>query len=200
MEVIGLTSEHAGRIHELEAQVYPPELTAGEEVIRKNLESAVEGNENLSWGVFDGDTLVGYLIAWVTGSLVEGREKEDVVLVEDIAVLPGYQSVFFTLLEALAEDARSRGGELAIEGTSREDVFRIYTRHEGTFKDLGYFIAGSHEYWDEEIQETMVWVRFEPLEREPGDQDSDEPSEEEESPGEEETSVEGRDEPPGQTA
>lgn len=165
METVKLTSDFAEKVHEVESAVYPPQLIAGTATIRQNLLSAERDGENLSWGVVQDDTLVAYLLVWVASSLVEGREFEDVVFVEDVALLPGYQKAFFLLFSALSDDLEKHNlRSLPIEGVSRVEAFKVFSRHEKIFKSLGYQIVASHEYYDEELGEHMIWNRFEPVE------------------------------------
>jgi hypothetical protein len=161
MEVVKLTPGFAEKIHELELAVYPPQFIAGPGTIRENLTGAERDEENLSWGVVEDEKLLAYLMAWVDSSMVEGREYEDVVFVDDIAVLPGQQNAFFLLLSAMTEDIASHNlGTLPIEGTTRVPSFKIFSRHEKIFQSLGYQLTASHEYYDEELSEQMIWVRF----------------------------------------
>jgi len=167
METVKLTADYAESIAELEARIYPSELVTGIETIRENLTNAESDGENMSWGAFSGNHMIGYCLAWVQSSMLEGRESEDVVLLEDIAILPGHQNAFLTLLEAMTEDARTRGfGGLPIEGASRDAAFKVFSKHRETFKNLGYSLVASQQYWDEDFSENMTWVRFEPLEEE----------------------------------
>ncbi len=165
METVKLTPEYAEAVADLEQRVYPSELVTGVDTIRENLTNAENDGENVSWGVFSGNHMVGYCMAWVQSSMLEGREREDVVLLEDIALLPGHQSSFLSLLEAMTGDMRALGfGRLPIEGASRAAAFKVFSKHGEIFKNLGYTLVASQEYWDEEFSETMTWVRFEPLE------------------------------------
>jgi len=163
METVRLTAEYAEKIAVLEQAVYPPEFLSGEAAIRENLLNAERAGDNLSWGLIEDDELAAYLIAWVTYSLIEGRGREEVVFIDDIAVLKGHQKAFFNLLQALRDGlAEKNMTHLPIEGTTRKESFKVFSSHSRIFDELGYTLMGTHEYWDEELGENLTFIRFHP--------------------------------------
>jgi len=164
METVRLTAESAEKIAALEQAVYPSEFLSGEAAIRENLLNAEKARDSLSWGIVDGDELTAYMMAWVTYSLIEGREREEVVFIDDIVVLKGHQSAFFGLLQALRDDlVEKKLSHLPIEGTTREASFKVFSSHRRIFEELGYELVGTHEYWDEELCENLTFIRFHPF-------------------------------------
>ncbi|MBI3929254.1 MAG: hypothetical protein HY319_27155 [Armatimonadetes bacterium] len=159
--VIALTAVHAREIQALADRFYPTSFRMTAEDIAENLEGLQEEDCNFCFGVEEDGRLVGYLMAWLDNSLVEGR-AEDVVLVDDICLERGHRSYLYPLLKAMAralDEAGYRG--IPIEGTARKQAEQTFISHPEVIESLGYRMAANHEYTDESLRETLVWVRFE---------------------------------------
>ncbi|MEW6284201.1 MAG: hypothetical protein AB1758_36645 [Candidatus Eremiobacterota bacterium] len=171
--LLTLTPQHAAEVESLARRLYPEGYHLSEEDIAENLEGVEEEGCNFCIGVQDDDRLVGYVMAWLDNTLVEGR-VEDVVLVDDLALLPSARPHLYTLLRGLLRGMEEAGcGGLPIEGTVRKSLEETFTAHAGVFETLGYQLVGSHEYTDESLGEVLVWIRFETAEARPRRADDD---------------------------
>lgn len=179
-KIITLTSAYAPEIEALARKIHPESLQLSQEDIAENLEGVEEEGCNFCLGVQDDHKrLIGYLMAWMENTLVEGR-IEDVVLVDDLALLPSARAHLGSLLKALlrAMDESGSSGS-PIEGTVRKDLEQNFTAHPELIESLGYQLVSSHEYTDESLGEVLVWIRFEAIEGRPRqyddeDEDADE--------------------------
>ncbi len=158
-----LTPEHADQIARLETKIYPPRLRTGPEDIKENLKIFEEENQNFSAGIKDGRKLVGYITAWLAESLVEGQ-KEAVVYVDDMAILPTYKNHLYQLMGAFVKRIfENKYEKLAIEGMTRRKAFKLLEKHKGLLEKLSYRFANHHEFFDEDVFEDLVWIRLVPI-------------------------------------
>lgn len=178
--IIALGPQHAAEIEKLARRIHPESFQLSEDDLAENLEGVEEEGCNFCLGVQDDQKkLLGYLMAWLDNTLVEGR-IEDVVLVDDLALLPSARGHLGSLLKALLRAMDEAGCPGApIEGTVRKELETNFTSHPELIEGLGYQLVGSHEYVDESLGERLVWIRFEPLEGRPRqfDDEDDEPDE-----------------------
>lgn len=164
--ILPLRSAHAEGIYALSEQVYPGGFALTLEELRQTLEVLTE-EENLCFGVFQEGCLTGYLMCWLDTSQVEGRESEPVLLLDDIVVVERSRGQFFGLLGALRQGILARGWQqLAIEGTHRQQAERLFARHPGVVRKLGYQLGSSYHYFGEREQEPLCWARYEPVQEE----------------------------------
>ncbi len=162
MKVIRLTPEYFNDIASIEEKVYLPQLRHGEETIKANLSKCEQQEGNLSWGIIGENRLVGYITAWIDESHIKEYIQEDVVFIDDIVVLPEFRSGLFKLLKAFSKDMMKEGRwGLPIEGIARRNAYDLYTKHRELIEKLGYELAYTYEYFDENLAETLIWVRFE---------------------------------------
>jgi hypothetical protein len=162
MKIVRLTPKFAQEIASLESQVYSPKFQHGEETIRANLLKSEEEKGNLCWGILARDKLVGYITAWIDESHVKEYIQEDVVFIDDIVVMPDYRASLFKLLKAFVRDVmkENRWG-LPVEGIARRNAYELYTKHRELLEKFNYELAYTFEYFDDSLEETLVWVRFE---------------------------------------
>ncbi|MGE0495920.1 MAG: GNAT family N-acetyltransferase [Vulcanimicrobiota bacterium] len=161
-EIINLTAEHAEEVERLAQSHYPAPYQMSLEEITENLEGLQSDDGNFCFGVVEEGKLVGYFMAWLDNSLVEGR-AEDVVLVDDVVLSQKARRHLFALLKAMLEAMEEAGlGGLPIEGTVRKTAEETFANHPQAIERLGYQLVASHEYDDNSLGESLVWLRFEP--------------------------------------
>ena len=162
MRIVALTADRAPEIEELAGCQWPYRLPSQD--LAENLQGLDEDGCNFCFGLENEGRLTGYILAWVDNSLMEGR-AEDVVLVEDVHLQPGFRRYLFHLLRQALKAMRSAGYRgLPVEGTLRQGAQETFTRHPEALEMLGYHLAGSKSYHDEATGEDLMWVRFEPAE------------------------------------
>lgn len=74
--------EHAQALGRLEAEIYPPAFCLGWQDFNEDLEQAEYKNKNFSFGSFEGNEIVGYLIAYI---------QNQEIFVSDLAILPQFR-------------------------------------------------------------------------------------------------------------
>jgi len=145
---------------QLESLLHPPELCLTLAKWRKNFQDIESNNCNFSWGLFDKNKLVGYLIAHLDSSFQENSD-EDVITVDDMVVQTEYKKHLFSLIKAFVDELRKRNiNHLPIETISTEEAFLMLEKHQDLWLDLGYKIARTYPIVEE--GKNWVWVRFEP--------------------------------------
>ena len=165
MRLITLSEDHADAIEELAQEFYPPEFHLDIEDVAKNLRLADEEGFNLSFGLESGGTLAGYLLAWLDHSRLEGR-VEDVVLIDDLVLIPQAQTYLKKILSALVEEISSKElGDLAVEAAVRAGDKSFFAANRRFLESLGYEMVAEVPYEDEDLAEELTWVRFEPWSR-----------------------------------
>ena len=162
-ELISLKPKHAPDIAKLEMKLYPPRLRLGEAVHKANLEMFEKNGKNFSVGLTENNRLVGYILGWPQETLAEGHDEE-VVLMEDMAIIPEHKNRFHGMLAAFIEQIHLKQyGNRAIEGVARRKAFHFWKKHRKVMRELGYEIRNTEGYFDEEIFEDMVWIRVLPV-------------------------------------
>lgn len=165
MNIIDLDIADAEKIVELASQSYPHTYSNSLEDIQENLSG--RDQDSFFLGVEDdGGVLVGYFMAWLDNTMIEGK-TETVCLIDDIALKKKARLALFALLEEMIADMEERGhGLLPIEGSSRPNAGSTFLDHPEVMERLGYELVAKAEYYEEEFQEDLTWVRFEPILRE----------------------------------
>ena len=154
-----LQPDDAAAIAAIESR-YHQVLADGEEGHHRYLTQAIAAGVNLSFGLFDDDRLVGYVLCYGFGPTIFPGETGEALYVEDIAVLPRYRRQVVRLIRRLFGDARRHFPGSALEAHSVESVFRIWRDHPAIFADTGYAItrhADSGEMLKGEIRYLVRW-------------------------------------------
>lgn len=161
MKIVLLKPDDAENVETLASHHYPPNYPMPLEDILENLEKA--DRNSFCFGVEDNGVLLGYLMAWIDNTLVEGR-KEKVLLVDDIVLSHRARSHLFRLLQSMIYEMQKRGfGTLPIEGSARPSSGHTFMGHPEALERLGYELTSLSEYYEEEFEETLTWVRYEPI-------------------------------------
>jgi hypothetical protein len=171
MEIVVLEPEDAEYVETLAGHHYPPNYPMSIEDILDNLER--KGKDSFCFGVEEGGKLLGYLMAWVENSMVEGR-KEKVLLVDDIVLGNRARGQLFRVLQTMIDEMDKRGfGKLPIEGSARPTSSNTFMGHPEALERLGYELSETAEYYEGEFEENLTWVRYEPIQREDATIDED---------------------------
>lgn len=166
MRIDFLTVDDAEAVAALAAAHYPASYPMSVDDIRENLESADFMTFYL--GVREGRDLLGYYMAWVENTLVEGR-TERVALIDDIVLIPRARVQYYNLIATMIATMKERGmGLMPIEGTTRPDSTRTIVDHPGAIARLGYRLTTISEYFEPSFGEMLTWVRFDAIVDETG--------------------------------
>ena len=92
---------------------------------RRCLADAMAGGVNLSFGLFDGDRLVGHLICCGFKPTIFPGEIGEALHVRHLAVLPRYRRMLPKLLRRLGLEARHHFPGSVIEAHAVESVFAL---------------------------------------------------------------------------
>lgn len=163
MDIVLLEPDDAEYVETLAGYHYPPNYPMSFEDILDNLQKADE--KSFCYGVEDEGKLTGYMMAWVENTLIEGK-RERVLLVDDLVLSIKARGVLFRLLQTMISQMEERGFKgLPIEGSARPSSTHTFLGHSDAFERLGYELTMKSEYYEEEFEESLTWVRFEPIER-----------------------------------
>lgn len=161
MRIEFLTEDDAEAVAELAAENYPDTYPVSVADIRDNLRSTDFASFYL--GVRDGRRLVGYFMAWIDNTLVEGR-KERVALIDDVVLEPRARTKLYSLIAKMIASMKNRGmGMLPIEGSSRPEAVQTLFDHPAAIERLGYSLTTYSEYYDSTFQENLTWVRYDAI-------------------------------------
>jgi hypothetical protein len=144
----------------VEAETLPPAHRRG---LAKHFEEMtlphVRGH-NYSFGAFDGQKLVGYLLGYVRPSTF--KPGEQIVWALSFAVLPEYRpTVVAPLLDRFLVETIHSG--FSVEGKARESTaFRMLVRHPERIERPGYKLTTSHEL-ETVGDEHMIAIRLDPI-------------------------------------
>ena len=158
-----LQSQHAPTLAAME-NVYHPAMRQGEQTISERLKVLESTEVQMSWICHRGDECVGYIFAYPAYTQLTMPEPEFVNYVDDLQVKPGEVKVLFRLLRLFTDDIRSLGlDELAIEGMCRENSHKLFHSHDKLMGKLGWRLEAELREWDEDVSETMSWMRWRPI-------------------------------------
>ena len=161
MEIVVLEPEDAEFVEDLANHHYPPTYPMSAADIMDNLSRP--DNKSFCFGVEHEEKIVGYLMAWVDNTMVEGK-RERVVLVDDIVLSNKARHQLFRLLQAMLDEMKKRGfGQLPIEGSARPSSSHTFMNRPEALERLGYELCQKAEYYDEDFEEELTWVRYEPI-------------------------------------
>ena len=126
----------------LERRLYAPEVQEHAEVIAARLRFEDEHYSSLNLGLFDNDTLVGYVLAY----LDDGREFPDAgigdnLYIADMAILPNYRHQLVRLLTALTRETRLEYPGLPLVAHAIGTTGDMWSRHAALFRRLGLVIS-----------------------------------------------------------
>lgn len=171
MEIVFLEPEDAELVEDLANHHYPITYPMSYQDIAENLQK--NDKDSFCFGVESEGKLLGYLMAWVDNTMVEGK-RERVVLVDDIVLSNRARHQLYRLLQTMIEEMEKRGfGKLPIEGSARPTSSHTFMGHPEALERLGYELAAKAEYYEEEFEEDLTWVRYEPLEEQDSTIDED---------------------------
>jgi CelD/BcsL family acetyltransferase involved in cellulose biosynthesis len=142
---------------------YHRTLADGAEGHRGYLGAALAEGVNLSFGLFDDDRLVGYLLCYGFSPTIFPGETGEALYVEDIAVLPRYRRLLPQLIRRMAGEARRHFPGSAIEAHAVESVFRIWRDHPAFFASGGYAITRHADSGEVLNGEPRYLVRWQPI-------------------------------------
>lgn len=172
MRIMPLRIEHSADIVRLATEYYTDRFHLSLEQVEDNFRDLDDDDANFCFALVDGDQFMGYIFAWLSNTLLEGR-REDVVVVDDLVVAKKARRHVYRLIEAMVNDFEAEGfGGLPIEGAVRKTIESTFLGHAALFQRLGYELVGQHEYVDDDLDEAFVWVRFEALEAEESTRDT----------------------------
>ena len=161
MEIVLLDPDDAEYVEDIANHHYPANYPMSYDDILENLERSDQ--ESFCYGVEDKGKLVGYLMAWVDNSQVEGS-KEKVILIDDVVLSAKARHQIFGLIETMIETMESRGlGKLPIEGSARPTTSSTFLDHSEAMERIGYALTSKAEFFEDQFQESLTWLRFEPI-------------------------------------
>jgi hypothetical protein len=127
---------------------------------RRCVTDAAARGVNLSFGLFDGDRLVGHLICCGFKPTIFPGETGEALQVQHVAVLPCYRRSLPRLIRRLGVEARRHFPGSAIEAHAVERAFEVWRDHPAFFARDGYAItrhADSGEMLGGEIRYLVRW-------------------------------------------
>jgi len=129
----------AEAIAALEASYAPPALLVGLEYVRQSLDDAINLGANMSFGVFDGEELVGYMLAFgLKPSIFSRLWPREAIYVEDLMIQEGHRRWFLALLGKLTYEARVLYPGKPIEANSLATLLAIWKRYQDEMRRFGF--------------------------------------------------------------
>jgi len=148
----------ADQVYRLACEYYADDLHLTIDELVQSLRAADAEFGNFSVALVDHGEMQAYLLAWLEESRVEGN-RESVVLVDDVVAEPDLLSRLF---RAMVDQLEDQGfAHLAIEGTILPATRSLFGAQKRLFRTLGYELVASHDYFDEDLEIELTWVRYE---------------------------------------
>jgi CelD/BcsL family acetyltransferase involved in cellulose biosynthesis len=129
----------------LERKLFAREFRDGVLLLREILTEADQQFANLSFGLFHGKRLVGYLIAYVELESVfgeaSGKPGEEVVYLRGLAILPRYRSQLLHFMRRLSELISAYCPGAPVEAESVPDKADAWAGLHGLIRRYGYALC-----------------------------------------------------------
>jgi CelD/BcsL family acetyltransferase involved in cellulose biosynthesis len=138
-------------------------LADGAERHRQYMAEAIAESVNLSFGLFDGGKLVGYLLCYGFSPTSFPGETGEALYIEDIAMLPRYRRHVAQVIRRFGAEARAHFPGSTVEAHSVESVFRLWRDHPAFFADGGYAITRHLDTGEQINGEARFLIRWQPL-------------------------------------
>lgn len=134
-----LQPEDAPAIAKLEAGLHEADRCDGAENIRLYLENAESEDSNFSVGIFSEEQLVGYILCLeCVYSEFSEFAGEQVIYLEDAAVLPAYRRHFYRLICTLLTRLREKLPGVSVEAHSLEPVLALWNAERHSRPEFRY--------------------------------------------------------------
>ena len=148
----------------VERRVYSREYQEPEHLIEARLRYEDDHYGSLNLGLFAGDELVGYVLAYLDdGAEIARQAIGDNVYVADMAVLPGYQRHLLKLITAFAREVRLEYPGLPIVAHAIRETGKMWRRHHAVFRKLGFTLAAEPGAEAAQAGQAVPLVVWEPL-------------------------------------
>lgn len=126
----------------LEHRIYPPGTQEHPELIAARLQFEDERYSSLNLGLFDGEALVGYVLAHLDdGAEFPDASIGDNVYVADMAILPEHRRHLVRLISALLRECRHEYPGLPIAGHAIGTTGGMWRRHQVLLRRLGFVLS-----------------------------------------------------------
>ncbi len=139
------------------------ELADGAKAHRRYMAEAIAEGVNLSFGLFDGGRLVGYLLCYGFSPTSFPGETGESLYIEDIAMLPKYRRHLPQVIRRFGVEARCHFPGSSVEAHSVESVFRLWRDHPAFFASGGYAVTRHVETGELLDGEPRHLVRWQPI-------------------------------------
>lgn len=133
-----LAPDDAGAIGRIESSLHPAEVADGGMLHSREMDVALLEGVNLSFGIFDDDRLVGYLLSYGFEPTAFVDQHGDAVYIEDIAVLPRYRRMVAKLIKRFTAEVTRHFPDAAVEAHSLHSVFELWQRHADCIRRFGF--------------------------------------------------------------
>jgi hypothetical protein len=160
-----LLPEDAPAVARIESRAHDRSLTDGPDEHRERLTAALAESSNLSFGVFDDDELVGYVLCYGFEPTAFADEQGNVLYVEDAAITPEYRPALPRLLKRFARHIHAYFPGVWIEAHAFERVLPIWRRHDGLFARHGFRFRRCEKTGELLHGQARYALRWEPLQR-----------------------------------
>lgn len=162
MKLIPIGADAAEEIFDLASQFHHENLHLTVDDIAESLEIADSEEGNLSFGLEQNGKLEGYLLGWLSDSLIGGR-VEQVALIDDVVVVPSARGHLKRLISAFVDELKIKDkGHLAVEAVVVAEARQVFTQHSRFLENLGYEVVCEIPYEDEELNSELTFVRYHP--------------------------------------
>lgn len=141
-----LGSADAALIGALQRQLFSAELTESDAHIADILRNTEQHQIcNMSYGLFEGTLLVGYVFAYIETESLFHQRPEDVIYIKEIALLPGYESQMRTLFTRLYLQWLTFAPSLAFEAHALGPALEKWRRLERMFRFYGLTLSAREQ-------------------------------------------------------
>lgn len=160
-----LLPQDGAAVARLEARFHDASLADPAENHIRWLQEAEDAGTNLSFGLFEGEELVGYLLCYGFEPSLFPEEGGEAIYIEDVTVDESHRTGLARLLKSFLRATALYFPEAALEAHAVTSVRDTWHRHEGMWQRMGYREHRTRATDEILNGETRHVIRWNPMER-----------------------------------
>lgn len=139
-----LKSSDAPAIARLEAKFHDASLRDGEQQLRALLETVEYERIQHSFGLFDKDELVGYLLSYgiqdsvLPPEILAGKPFKEAAYIEDVAILEPYRRYFVLIFNTFVQSVKEQHPTMPVEAIGIEPMIKHWEQQERWAQKMCY--------------------------------------------------------------
>ena len=159
-----LSAEHVKEIVAVERRCHPKDIREGQSIFHARLKDAESDDVTLNLGLFANDKLAGYILGHLNDTTdLPDWEQENIIYIDDLAILPRYRRYLYLLLSHFGREIRHAYRGLPVVANVLKKDINTWERHRTLFRRSGFDLTRIEPTDKKELGDTIYLVRWDPV-------------------------------------